>query len=642
MKKQKSKKILSLLLSAIMLVSIIPLAVFAEGNTTEGTKSDKMIMPGTVGISDPGRSCKEGNCCYDPSDYIWFGNNNGKEPIKWRVLDADQANNGSKGMFLLSEYLLTDREIYFDQSNNSNIWQGSEAQTWCSNFASNTSNFSMAEQSNMLATIKTDEEKSLYGEDWGTSVLSGDKVFFLSADELSRYVGNYNDAPGLKATASAGGAAETWGLRSPDVHRDHLVGTVYGGNVGTGSAFAEICARPAFNLNLDSVLFTSAAVNGKKADLGLAAIGDYKGKEWKATLKDGGRSEFTAAKTAKDGDILTVSYENAKTGANEYLSAIIMDKTGAYTHYGKLVQLDGKTNGASGTVQIDLKGIDINDKTLYVFNEHCNGDKQSDYASELCQVDSYSIPADYTAVKEAIAKLPEADRGNYKELTAFDKAVKAVDYTLEITQQEEVNAMADAINAAYNALELKDADYTAVKEAIAKVPEADRGNYKDLTAFDKAVKAVDYTLKITQQEEVNAMADTINAAYNALELKDADYTEVEAAIVTANKLNKDDYADFSKVDEAIAAVDHSKNITEQTDVDAMAKAINDAINGLEKKAVEPAAPTDAEKPANTQNLDIPKTGDAESIVLWTLLGFVSVGGVSLILLKNKKRKSSVR
>ena len=155
------------------------------------------------------------------------------------------------------------------------------------------------------------------------------------------------------------------------------------------------------------------------------------------------------------------------------------------------------------------------------------------------------------------------------------------------------------------------------------------------------------------------MADTINAAYNALELKDADYTEVEAAIVTANKLNKDDYADFSKVDEAIAAVDHSKNITEQTDVDAMAKAINDAINGLEKKAVEPAAPTDAEKPANTQavepaaptdvekpantqNLDIPKTGDAESIVLWTLLGFVSVGGVSLILLKNKKRKSSVR
>ena len=596
MKKQKSKKILSLLLSAIMLVSIIPLAVFAEGNTTEGTKSDKMIMPGTVGISDPVKFCKEGNCYYAPSDYIWFGNNNGKEPIKWRVLDADQANNGSKGMFLLSEYLLTDKEIYFNKSNNSNIWQGSEAQTWCSNFASNTSNFSMAEQSNMLATIKTDEEKSLYEEDWGTSGLSGDKVFFLSADELSRYVGSYNDAPGLKATASAGGAAETWGLRSPDVHRGHLAGTVYdNGNVRTGSIFAEICARPAFNLNLGSVLFTSAAVNGKKADLGLAAIGDYKGKEWKATLKDGGRSEFTAAKTAEDGDILTVSYENAKTGANEYLSAIIMDKTGAYTHYGKLVQLDGKTNGASGTVQIDLKGIDINDKTLYVFNEHCNGDKQSDYASELCQVDSYSIPA----------------------------------------------------------------DYTAVKEAIAKVPEADRGNYKDLTAFDNAVKAVDYTLKITQQEEVNAMADAINAAYNALELKDADYTEVEAAIVTANKLNKDDYADFSKVDEAIAAVDHSKNITEQTDVDAMAKAINDAINGLEKKAVEPAAPTDAEKPANTQavepvaptdaekpantqNLDSPKTGDAENIVLWTLLVFVSVGGVSLILLKNKKRKSSVR
>ena len=63
----------------------------------------------------------------------------------------------------------------------------------------------------------------------------------------------------------------------------------------------------------------------------------------------------------------------------------------------------------------------------------------------------------------------------------------------------------------------------------------------------------------------------------------ADYTKVDAAIAKANALNRDEYKDFSPVDTAIDAVVRDKNITEQTEVDAMAKAIEDAIAALQYK-----------------------------------------------------------
>ena len=64
----------------------------------------------------------------------------------------------------------------------------------------------------------------------------------------------------------------------------------------------------------------------------------------------------------------------------------------------------------------------------------------------------------------------------------------------------------------------------------------------------------------------------------------ADYTKVDAAIAKANALNKDNYMDFSGVEAAVKAVVRDKNITEQSEVDAMAKAIEDAINALVRKS----------------------------------------------------------
>ena len=125
------------------------------------------------------------------------------------------------------------------------------------------------------------------------------------------------------------------------------------------------------------------------------------------------------------------------------------------------------------------------------------------------------------------------------------------------------------------------ADYTKVTEAKKRIP-SDLTLYTDETvqALEDVLKDVKYDLDITQQDTVYGYADAINEAIDQLEYKAADYTEVDKAIEKANKLNKDNYKDFSKVEDAIKTVVRSKNITEQDEVDAMAKAINDAIDAL--------------------------------------------------------------
>ena len=80
------------------------------------------------------------------------------------------------------------------------------------------------------------------------------------------------------------------------------------------------------------------------------------------------------------------------------------------------------------------------------------------------------------------------------------------------------------------------------------------------------------------------MAAAITAAVSALTYKDADYTAVDAAIEKANALNKNDYRDFSAVTTAIDAVVRGKDITEQREVDAMAQAIEEAINALVRRS----------------------------------------------------------
>ena len=146
-------------------------------------------------------------------------------------------------------------------------------------------------------------------------------------------------------------------------------------------------------------------------------------------------------------------------------------------------------------------------------------------------------------------------------------------------------------------LEYKDADYTKVDAAITKANALKKDDYKDFSAVQEAIEKVVRGKNITEQTEVDQMAKAIEDAIAALEYKDADYTKVDAAITEANALKKDDYKDFSAVQEAIEKVVRGKNITEQTEVDQMAKAIEDAIAALEKKPVETDKPQTPQTPS---------------------------------------------
>lgn len=128
------------------------------------------------------------------------------------------------------------------------------------------------------------------------------------------------------------------------------------------------------------------------------------------------------------------------------------------------------------------------------------------------------------------------------------------------------------------------ADYAAVDAALEKIP-ADLTAYTDesIETLSAATEAVIRGKVIAKQAEVDAMAAAIERAISDLTFKPADYTAVDAAIAKANALNENDYIDFSAVKAALEAVVRGKNITEQFEVDAMAKAIEDAIAALVKK-----------------------------------------------------------
>ena len=173
------------------------------------------------------------------------------------------------------------------------------------------------------------------------------------------------------------------------------------------------------------------------------------------------------------------------------------------------------------------------------------------------------------------------------------------------------------------------ADYTKVDEAIAKANTLNKDNYKDFSAVETAVKAVVRDKNITEQSEVDAMAQAIEDAIAALQYKDADYTKVDAAIAKANALKKDDYKDFSGVETAVKAVVRGKNITEQSEVDKMAKAIEDAIAALEKK---PASTKPETSDKSTQ------TGDTSNLALWIALLFISGGAAIGTTVVSRKKK----
>ena len=290
-----------------------------------------------------------------------------------------------------------------------------------------------------------------------------------------------------------------------------------------------------------------------------------------------------------------------------------------------------KVNGQEVANPVDLEAgtytVEVSADNCEVFN--LNITITADTATHTQTIAMTYLPADYTKVDEAIAKANALNKDNYKDFSAVETAVNAVVRDKNITEQSEVDAMAKAIEDAIAALQYKDADYTKVDAAIAKANALNKDNYKDFTGVEAAVNAVTRGKNLTEQTEVDAMAKAIEDAIAALQYKDADYTKVDAAIAKANALKKDDYKDFSGVETAVKAVVRGKNITEQSEVDKMAKAIEDAIAALEKK---PAST----KPGTSDKS--PQTGDTSNLALWIALLFISGGAAIGTTVVSRKKK----
>ena len=296
----------------------------------------------------------------------------------------------------------------------------------------------------------------------------------------------------------------------------------------------------------------------------------------------------------KDGNTCWVAYALGGTVENCYWP----NDEKAYNP-SPLAYVGGQSNEEQGTAISDFTSADV------LAGLQTNAGAGVEWVAGISHPtfvwDDNNIPADYTAVDAAIASATALDSSLYTNYSAVEEAINSVDRGKSKAQQTEVDAMAKAIEDAIAALQYKDADYTKVDAAIAKANALKKDDYKDFSAVETAVGAVVRGKNITEQSKVDAMAKAIEDAIAALQYKDADYTKVDAAIARAKALKKDDYKDFSAVEAAVGAVVRGKNITEQSKVDAMAKAIEDAIATLQHKdAISTPKPTPNSTPTPTK------------------------------------------
>lgn len=182
------------------------------------------------------------------------------------------------------------------------------------------------------------------------------------------------------------------------------------------------------------------------------------------------------------------------------------------------------------------------------------------------------------------------------------------------------------------------ADYRAIDAAREQIPE-DLSLYTEASVknLNDLLASVNDRLSMDEQDQVDAMAKAIEEAIAALEYRGADYTAVEEAIAKAEALDPEDYTDFSAVTAAIEAVEYDKRITEQAEVDAMAKAIEDAIAALEKKPI-----TVPETPKDPQDEETENPADTAAGTMtagWASLVLGSLGAGAYLIVRRRETKA---
>ena len=367
------KRILSILLTLCMVLCIMPTDAFAEGEAATGAAA---VQLGTAALN------KNVNTATAPT--VYFGQNHENNPGAWRVIGYD--GNGVAGARGDMTLLAADTMgvIPFADIIANNEYAPSNLKTAIDALAEK-----LTTEENAAVKKRTLTSGS-YNEENTDCVAGGqvdNAVFWpLSAKEA---IAVNNDLRALNP-AHPNWVDSGWWLRSPGSDKYRLAVVRSEGSVQY-SGFSVLIfnnhrtVRPAFNLNLNSVLFASAAVGGKP-DGGLTAVSAYSGNEWKLTLLDSSRNFAVTETTASGdpGDTITLPYSGATVGANEYISVILVDSSGNATHYGRIAQ----PTEATGTVEIKIPSdIAPGSYTLKAFSEQCNGEKKTDYASDFVDID---------------------------------------------------------------------------------------------------------------------------------------------------------------------------------------------------------------------------------------------------------------
>ena len=368
------KRILSILLTLCMMLCLTPISVFAEEVGAEGSAAIQLGADALSVLS------KNVNTATAPT--VYFGQNHENNPAAWRVIGYDGSGvTSSKGdITLLAAGAMG--VIPFVDTILNNEYAPSNLKTAIDALAEK-----LTTEENAAVKKRTLTSGSYDGEN--TDCVAGGQVdnavfWPLSAKEA---IAVNNDLRALNP-AHPNWVDSGWWLRSPGSDKIRLAVVRSDGSVQY-SGFSVLIfnnhrtVRPAFNLNLNSVLFASAAVGGKP-DGGLTEVSKYSGNEWKLTLLDSRRNFAVTEKTvsAAPDDTVTLNYKGATTGKNEYISVILADNNGAQ-YYGRVAQPTAK----SGTVEIKIPSdIAPGDYTMKVFSEQYNGDCKTDLASAFADV----------------------------------------------------------------------------------------------------------------------------------------------------------------------------------------------------------------------------------------------------------------
>ena len=368
------KRILSILLTLCMTLCLTPISVFAEEVGTEGSAAIQLGADALSVLS------KNVNTATAPT--VYFGQNHENNPAAWRVIGYDGSGvTSSKGdITLLAAGAMG--VIPFVDAILNNEYAPSNLKATIDALAEK-----LTTEENAAVKKRALTSGSYDGEN--TDCVAGGQVdnavfWPLSAKEA---IAVNNDLRALDP-AHPNWVTTGWWLRSPGSDKYRLAVVRSEGSVQY-SGFSVLIfnnhrtVRPAFNLNLNSVLFASAAVGGKP-DGGLTPIPEYSGNEWKLTLLDSRRNFAVTEKTvsAVPDDTVTLNYKGATTGKNEYISVILADNNGAQ-YYGRVAQ----PTTESGTVEIKIPSdIAPGDYTMKVFSEQYNGDCKTDLASAFADV----------------------------------------------------------------------------------------------------------------------------------------------------------------------------------------------------------------------------------------------------------------